>query len=823
MYHPNPKKNIFLDICDIFQDESKYIIEKYLYSEIKAALEVKLISPFVRSTDYQIAAVILIETVKIDDSDRDPGPPTPRSLLFAPPLYSSSVVTSHPTRDSTGKRIFISIDLPIGHQYKECRPRRNSSSPTKVLAGKDLPKELEHRRSSPNVIAKLMGIDVLPPAYVAHNRHQEFKDVFEVSEEPQVAVTKERSHHFPEGLPSLRRSAFKLRKLMPSKSPYGDETFDRNVVYLDGFYRLNSLEINNPLFEKRPYDGNYSPNHQYEKYTSSTFRKYPVGLGNSSLKDIRKSSRGRHVDFNSIVVLDPGSGKVQDSGNAFSTPELSHVNKNFRREVKQADFSMINRGKGSQNLLDTEDVNMCRIKGERYLTSNAVDSLLKGQESSFDQFSTVDTDGIGSSQRCVSSEVNSRQSNRSSSNSSPWKIHRKYEEGAVGSKTLAEMFALSDSERLKRDSDSHVQIQDNKLNRGNSNGNEGCFIVLPKHAPRLLPHSLLDKNSSCERSPHSNFLSNTSSSYNSGRFHFDSFLDKTRRQQIASPTQDDLRNASGAKHHTSEKHSSASACHASSFHCHVYETTTISDHMYAAKSCKSLKDVEQPSPVSILEPPTDEDSCCSRNFKNDSQDMPSVERVIDGCEVRYEQEVSLSSDDDSDSSYQSLESFQVEEEWEFSYLLDMLISSGVIVADLQFLFKTWHLPGYPVGPHVFNRLERKYSKIATWPRSERRLLFDLANSVLSEILAPCINMHPWGKFSRKCCPVWGPEGPVEVVWQTIVRQREELAIGNFDVVVLDLEWVEIGEDINMVGRHIAKMLHGDLLDEIILEFLLGCV
>uniref|UniRef100_A0A0D3FH47 DUF4378 domain-containing protein n=1 Tax=Oryza barthii TaxID=65489 RepID=A0A0D3FH47_9ORYZ len=759
-----------------------------------------------------------------------------------------------------GEVIFKMEQILLGHRYKECRPRRNNS-PTKILVGKDLLKELEHRRSSPSVIAKLMGIDVLPPAYVTHNRHQDFKDVFEVSEEPQEAIVKERSHHFPKGLPSLKRSALKLKKLMPSMSPYGDGPFNNNVVCRDGFDRLNSLEINNPLFEKRPHDMNYSAKHQYEKETSSTFRKYPAGLGNTSLKDIRNSSRGKLEDFNSIVVLEPGLGKVQESGKAFCTPDPSHINKNFRREMQQADFSMQNRGRVSPNLLDTEDVDVSRIKRERYLSRNAVDSLLEGKESSFDHHNVPDTSSSGSSQNCVSGEVNSRQSNRPSSNSSPRKNRQKYEEGSVGSKTLAEMFALSDSERLKRDSDSHAQIRHNKLNRGNSNGKEGCFIVLPKHAPRLHPHSSLDKNS-----PHSNFIPNTSNTYHSGQSHFNSFCDISRLQQIGSPSQYNLRNAC-AKHQTLWQHRSASPSHdnrnhsrcstdnfstfdcinekilfttdedlvkkpaetvhssfescgeekvsASPFNCRDYESITVSDHSYVAKSHKSLKEVGQPSPVSILEPPTDEDSCCSGYFKCNLQDMPNVEKLIDDCELRYEQ-VSLSSDDDSGSSYRSLEAFQVEEERGFSYLLDMLINSGMIVADSQLLCKSWHSPGCPVGPQVFDRLERKYNKISAWPRPERRLLFDLANTVLSEILAP------W-KSSRRCCPVWGPEGPVEVVWQTMVRRQEELAVGHPDDKVLDPEWLEVGEDINTVGKQIAKMLHGDLLDEIILEFLSGCV
>jgi len=38
--------------------------------------------------------------------------------------------------------------------------------------------------------------------------------------------------------------------------------------------------------------------------------------------------------------------------------------------------------------------------------------------------------------------------------------------------------------------------------------------------------------------------------------------------------------------------------------------------------------------------------------------------------------------------------------------------------------------------------------------------------------------------------------------------------------VLDTNWLEVGNDINMVGKQIARMLYGDLLEEIIVDLLL---
>lgn len=753
--------------------------------------------------------------------------------------------------------------ISLGHRYKEGRPQRISSCPAKLLVGKDVLKELEERRSSPSVVAKLMGIDVLPPTYVAHKRHQQFKDVFEVSEELPETFTKEMSYHCPKGLPSLKRSAMKLKKLMPSKSPYCDGTFDNDVEYNNCLDRLNPLEIDNPLFEKCAYDVNYSPNNQHEKDTAGTFRKYPVGLANSSLKDIKNLSRGNYGDFNNIVVLEPGLGNSHDPENSFPMSLLSHDNWNSRRDRKKklAESVVMSNERVSQHLLD----NMARIKRERYS---------KGEEPSFDQFNIVDMNSTGSFQMYSGGDINSRQNNKSSSSSLPWKYDER-DEGDVGSRTLAQMFALSDSERVKKNLNQHAQIQHNKLDQGKGHNKEGCFIVLPKHGPPPSLHTSLDRSSSYEGSPNSEIFPNPSVSYNNGKVTFDSFLAKRRLKQMASGRQNNLRNASVVKSLALEQRRPASPslddfrCHswrpsdnvstsdcinervlfatdeglihepaetapsafqlqlsreqkvsATPLQCHDYESISISNHDDLAKSRKALEEFEQPSPVSILQPPTDEDSCCSGFFKNDLQDMPNVETRIDHRRFRDEPEVSTISSDDGNDSYKSLEAFEVEEDRDFSYLLDILISSGMIVAtDWQLLCKSWHSSSYPVAPQVFERLESKYAKITSWPKPERRLLFDLANSGLSDVLAPCTNIHPWVSSTRQCRPIWGPEGPVEKVWQMMVRQQEELAVGHPDDKVLDPNWLQAGDDIYTVGNQIAIMLHADLLEEVILEFL----
>jgi hypothetical protein len=271
-----------------------------------------------------------------------------------------------------------------------------------------------------------------------------------------------------------------------------------------------------------------------------------VGLANSSLSNLRLLSRAKNEDFNSIVVLEPCLEKGHDPENVFSIPYLSPVNKNCRRGMKhkQSEYLVMENGRVQQHLLGTEDINVPRIRKERFLPSDSIDPLQIGQEASFHQFGNTDASCSGSSQRYSCGNDNFRQTNRSSSNSTLSKL-RRHAESAAGSKTLAEMFALSDSERLKLNSNSHAPLRRNKIDHDNGHSKDGCFIVLPKHAPLLSVQSSMDRNSCLEGSSQVKSNPNISNSYNNGKCQFDSFQGKPRlRKEIGNGGDANLRNAS---------------------------------------------------------------------------------------------------------------------------------------------------------------------------------------------------------------------------------------------------------------------------------------
>ncbi|XP_038980943.1 uncharacterized protein LOC103705996 [Phoenix dactylifera] len=252
-----------------------------------------------------------------------------------------------------------------------------------------------------------------------------------------------------------------------------------------------------------------------------------------------------------------------------------------------------------------------------------------------------------------------------------------------------------------------------------------------------------------------------------------------------------------------------------------------------SRSSVSSKEVVQPSPVSVLEPLSEEKSSlgCFKRVSADLKELQmqlqflqleSVDAYADGSGLFVSGDVDASRD--CHSLHQTgdiLQEFMDEEERDFSYLLDILIDSGVHAAKQDRLFNSCYSPEHPVGPGMFEKLEQKYNKLATWSRSERKLFFDLINSVLAEILAPCMDLHPWVQSNSKIGPMWGCEGLVEKAWQMSVKQRKELNVGNPEEKVLDFKWFELGDDVDIIGREIERMLKEDLLEELVSEFILG--
>lgn len=242
----------------------------------------------------------------------------------------------------------------------------------------------------------------------------------------------------------------------------------------------------------------------------------------------------------------------------------------------------------------------------------------------------------------------------------------------------------------------------------------------------------------------------------------------------------------------------------------------------------NLKEADQHSPNSVLEPPFQEEKPCTSAFHG----LCSVAEQLHFLETNSEEtcsegsEMGVSSDGDSERgspdflqhSENILKDFKTAEGRDFSYLVDVLDEASLHGMNLGMCFETWHSLECPVNPSVFDLLEKKYGKQTSWLKSERKLLFDHINSGLSEILHSFLEIYIMEKsLKRRCCSTMRRIDIEEELWRMLVSHDNEMrmdlsgkAIGN------ETKWLQVEEEIGSICREIEKYLFDELAAELAL-------
>lgn len=239
------------------------------------------------------------------------------------------------------------------------------------------------------------------------------------------------------------------------------------------------------------------------------------------------------------------------------------------------------------------------------------------------------------------------------------------------------------------------------------------------------------------------------------------------------------------------------------------------------------KDVEKPSPVSVLEHASEEGGSSPECFERVNAGLHDLRMQLqllrlESDKYNSECETSVLSEDGTGEynsppqNGETLQTYRNEEDRDYSYLLDVLIDLGIHGARED----TCCSPKCPVDMDVFDKLEEKYGLLVGWSKLERKLFFDLISSILAETLSPWMGQQPWVKPKRKLGSVWSCEGLPEEVWQMVVRQRKELCQVKPEDMILVPRWLDLGEDLDMVGREIEGMLTDKLLEELVFEVFL---
>lgn len=160
--------------------------------------------------------------------------------------------------------------------------------------------------------------------------------------------------------------------------------------------------------------------------------------------------------------------------------------------------------------------------------------------------------------------------------------------------------------------------------------------------------------------------------------------------------------------------------------------------------------------------------------------------------------------------------FRVEDGRDFSYLVDVLTEAGFHGRNLYMGFDTWHSQECPMSSSVFETLEKKYGEQKSWKRSERRLLFDRINLGLMEILQPSIGVPAWTKpVARRFSSRMSQELIEEELWILLVSQENEASKDLEKVLGKDDRWLELGDDIQIIGREVENSLIDELVEDVV--------
>ncbi|KAJ6778425.1 AFADIN [Salix koriyanagi] len=241
----------------------------------------------------------------------------------------------------------------------------------------------------------------------------------------------------------------------------------------------------------------------------------------------------------------------------------------------------------------------------------------------------------------------------------------------------------------------------------------------------------------------------------------------------------------------------------------------------------SLKEADQPSLVSVLETPFPDDlSPGSECFESLSADLNGLRMQLQLLRLNSEayEEGSvliISSDEDVEEGPVGFtEPAQVaEESSEFSYMADVLLNSGINDVDPDTFLRTLHSPECPVNPLIFEEVEKKYCNHASWPRSDRRLLFDRLNLALLMIYQQYANSRPWVSSATMAGPKWIKNGLKYRVCELVASHDMRAYRDTAAEKILDREsqWLDLREDVDIIGREIERLLTEELVRELAAE------
>ncbi|KAL4189079.1 hypothetical protein AMTRI_Chr08g163710 [Amborella trichopoda] len=249
----------------------------------------------------------------------------------------------------------------------------------------------------------------------------------------------------------------------------------------------------------------------------------------------------------------------------------------------------------------------------------------------------------------------------------------------------------------------------------------------------------------------------------------------------------------------------------------------------ADNSIETFKETsDQPSPVSVLEPPFEEDFSSPECFERISSDLHGLRMQLHLLKLEskgrcvgesdYDAEGVASNFNDNGSEEWVGHSDNVEECEEIVYLRDLLVTCG-FYGGHEMMLASWHCPDCPVDPSLFEKLEKKYGKENKRGKLDRKLLFDRMNTWLVEIMGPRLEERPWLGTRERKLATKVPEGErlVEGLWGSLRCKDTERGESLDEMLQKDfaqeLGWMDLRDEFDVIGREVENILLDGLIAE----------
>uniref|UniRef100_M4FFC7 DUF4378 domain-containing protein n=1 Tax=Brassica campestris TaxID=3711 RepID=M4FFC7_BRACM len=851
---------------------------------------------------------------------------------------------SHKLKSPRSSSEFTSrhCEAPSDNKLQQDSAHQGAGLPMKSLLAQEMSKQKESKKRSPSIIARLMGLDVLPSSQSSsHRQHksmenqekqgrsgegssykslarsskggeQKFKDVFEVLDAKKAESNRNLYHQGKVNAANLTQAemAFIRQKFMEAKRLSTDEKLRHSKEFNDALEALDSnkdlllkfLQQPDSLFTKHLHDLQTTPHKKSpnsQRHVDSHSHRHGGGGCHSHSHTRHASYDTLDLQATNIVVLKPNHGEPRYVSRAFASPSSS--SDEFRADRRLPCTSNHSRQKSNEDIRLSR--HSSRDSGEFSKIMSRQRKASRGNGSSVTSFETSGFRGYAGDESSSGSDspseselmpvtsraraaFNRKNYHRSSPSKSSttssvtreakrrlserWKLTHKYEQEIEISRsgTLAEMLATSDKEARpasfnglifeegisKRvewtelpepvgisSRDGWKGLSSRSFSKSktimNQESTYGYTIVLPKE---LNYGDGLVKGSSSHRGESQSYLSSKSSRPGSYKSHspYNSSPEVNMSPSLTKFLyQKEKLSPSKSRYSFSvdtEDDSSASDDMKTAMSSEAPDLSTVTsltdpdisrmrtedvNHSLVPEpqSRESSKEGDQPSPVSVLEASFDDDvSSSSECFESVSADLQGLRKQLQLLKLESaaynEGGMLVSSDEDTDHVESStitdenlIREEVKEEDWKSQYLVDLLANSRFGDSDHTTVVET------PVDSFLFEDLEKKYSSVKTSTRLDRKFLFDQISRELMQILKQFSDPHPWVKPTR-VCQKWDTNMIQERLRDLVTRKDGKPSKDD-----VELQWLRLEDDVEIIGREIEEMLTDELLAELVID------